>query len=479
MNIGGGIFTLPRTGLYSQYQLMQKDPIISAALDVYADECLTKNQLGQLISIKTNDVYKKKILQNLLYDILNIQFNLWAWTRSLCKYGDFFLELKMVPKMGIVDYNTLSSYQVQRIQEPQDFRDPSNNNIQTTFSINGQATYQLKNYQMAHFRLLNDPNTYPYGKSILQGARQHWKKYTLLLDAVLIQRITRAPSKLVFNVDPGELQGREAQQYLEDMKARMRKISYVDKQGNIDLRYNVMNMLQDYWILKNSDSGTSIETLSGLDYNAIDDVLMFRNNMLAALKLPKAFLNFEQDLNSKATLSSQYIRFASTIQHIQAVVVNEIKKICIIHLYLQGYRGNELIDFQINLNSSSNIKQMQQIQLWHGRVDLATAMMQNKQFSRLYIYQHVYKMSKDQIKRQLKNIYKDAIFDAMLDKVSSGDLQDVDLQTGQNQFLNRTVFNNKDNVDSSMQQQIDDQKDVATDIQFDKQDPMNYKPQFL
>ncbi len=82
-----------RPQLYSDYESMDTDAIVSSALDIIADECTLRNESGEMLHIRSSDENIQKILYNLFYDVLNIEFNLWSWARNMCKYGDFFLKL--------------------------------------------------------------------------------------------------------------------------------------------------------------------------------------------------------------------------------------------------------------------------------------------------------------------------------------------------------------------------------------------------
>ena len=76
-----------------------------------------KGEYGQVITIKSDNDNIKEILNNLFYDIMNIEFNLWPWTRNMVKYGDFFLHLDISEKYGITNVVPLSPYEVVRSEE--------------------------------------------------------------------------------------------------------------------------------------------------------------------------------------------------------------------------------------------------------------------------------------------------------------------------------------------------------------------------
>jgi len=173
-----------RVELFRDYDTMDMDPILASALDIYADECTTRNEMGEVIHIKSSNDEIKNILHNLFYDILNIEFNLWSWARCMVKYGDFYLRLHISPEYGVYLVEPLSTYYVTRVENAH----LTNKNF-VKFQVNlpyGNKLEDLENYQIAHFRLLSDSNFLPYGKSTLEGARRVWKQLSLMEDAMLI-----------------------------------------------------------------------------------------------------------------------------------------------------------------------------------------------------------------------------------------------------------------------------------------------------
>jgi len=165
-----------RMQLYTDYEMMDKDPIISSALDIYSDESTLADQFGDILSIKTNKTHIQKILYNLFYDILNIEFNMWPWIRNLCKYGDFFLKLDIADEIGIINARPLSVYEIERLEE---FNvEQGEYEIKFRHSSTEQMSYDV--FEIAHFRMLSDSNFLPYGRSMLEGARQEFQKLMML-----------------------------------------------------------------------------------------------------------------------------------------------------------------------------------------------------------------------------------------------------------------------------------------------------------
>ena len=392
-----------RIDLFRDYDSMDSDPILSSALDVYSDETTARNEMGNVLKIHHEDDQIKQLLENLFYDILNVEFNLWPWTRNLVKYGDFFLQLEIADKLGIVNVMALSTYEVSRVEnfDPENpqrvkfiyapYQNPSGGYGQT-------PKKEFENYEIAHFRLNSDSNFLPYGKSMIEGARRVWKQLMLMEDAMLIHRVMRAPEKRIFKIDVGNIPPNEVDNYMQKIINSSKKVPFVDERtGDYNLKYNMQNLIEDYYMpVRGNDNGTSIDTLKGLEYNMIDDINYLKGKLMAALKIPKAFLGYEGDVNGKATLAAQDVRFAKTIERVQRVLISELTKIAIIHLYAQGITDDKLTDFTLELTIPSKIYEQEQVELYTSKVALITQMQQTKMFSKEWMYEAVMKLAKDE-----------------------------------------------------------------------------------
>ena len=392
-----------RIDLFRDYDSMDMDPILSSALDVYADECTARNEQGNVLKIHHDDDNVKQILENLFYDILNVEFNLWPWTRNLVKYGDFFLQLEMAENIGIVNVMPLSSYEMSRV-EGFDLQNPQRVKFVYAPYQNPLGGYgmtpkkEFENYEMAHFRLNSDSNFLPYGKSMIEGARRVWKQLMLMEDAMLIHRVMRAPEKRIFKIDVGNIPPNEVDNYMQKIINSSKKVPFVDERtGEYNLKYNVQNLIEDYYMpVRGNDNGTSIDTLKGLEYNMIDDINYLKGKLMSALKIPKAFLGYEEETNGKATLASMDVRFAKTIERVQRVLISELTKIAIVHLYAQGIDDENLTNFTLELTIPSKIYEQEQVELYTSKVALIQQMQQTKMFSKEWMYETVMKMAKDE-----------------------------------------------------------------------------------
>ena len=430
-------YEIRKLDLFKDYELMDQDPIIASALDIYSDESTVTNIEGEILKVKSENTKVQKILHNLYYDVINIEFNLWSWIRNMTKYGDFYLQLDIVDKYGVVNVKPISAYEITRLED----HDPANPQL-IQFEIASEKKEMKENYEVAHFRVLSDTNFLPYGRSMLENGRKIFKQLTLMEDAMLIHRIMRAPEKRVFKIDVGNIPPREVEQFMQRIINKMKKTPVIDQNtGEYNLKYNVESVTEDYFLpVRGGDSGTEIDTLPGLSNNdQIDDIEYLRNKLMASLRIPKAFLGYEEGLSGgKATLAAEDVRFARTIERLQKIIVSELTKIGIVHLYSQGFDDSDLIDFSLELQNPSMIHEQEKLELMTQQVEVAERAIDTKLFSREWLYDNVFDFSDEEKKELFDGIVEDTKQKFRLESIEnegqdpadqpqdSGDDEDID-----------------------------------------------------
>ena len=401
---GGANGSMDRQTLYNDYMEMDRDPILSSALDLYSEESTTKDEFDDVLSITTNNKNIERTLHNLFYDILNIDFNLWGWIRNMCKFGDAYLYLELHKDLGVINVKILSPYDVDRI-EGEDEKNP----YLVQFVVAGDEKDMLEEFQVAHFRLLGDVFHYPYGRSMLEGGRKIWQQITLMEDAMIIHRIMRAPEKRIFKIDVGALSPDEVDSHMETIISGMKKVPFINPQtGEYNLKFNMMNINEDFFFpVRGGDSGTEVDTLSGMEYAVIDDIEYLQRKLFASLRIPKAFLSYEEEIGSKATLAAEDLRFARTIERLQRIVVSELTKIGIIHLYAQGYKNKDLLNFELTLTNPSIVHEELKIELWNSKVSLARDMVETNMLSSDFVYEQIFKLSDEEKEKERLRVLED------------------------------------------------------------------------
>ena len=412
-----------RTQLYSEYDAMDTDAIIASALDILSEESTLKNDMGEVLHIRSNDENIQKILYNLFYDVLNVEFNLSWWIRNMCKYGDFFLKLEASEKYGVYNVISFAAFNIER----QEHYDPENPTaVRFRYDPDGLAadTYgyfktpnqhdaksiYFDNYEVAHFRLLTDVNFLPYGRSYIEPARKLFKQYTLMEDAMLVHRIVRAPEKRIFYMNVGGIPPAEVENFMQKAISKMKRTPYIDQQtGEYNLKYNMQNLMEDFYIpMRGNDTSTKIETLGGLQYDGITDVNYLRDKLFAALRIPKAFLGYDEKLQGKATLAAEDIRFGRTVEKLQRIMVSELYKIAFVHLYIQGYRDESLTNFELSLTTPSIIYDQERIMLLKEKMELAQSMMESQLIPSDWIYDNIFHLSADEYDEMRELVKEDA-----------------------------------------------------------------------
>jgi len=350
-------------------------PEISAALDIYAEESTTLSEKGEILTIFSESDRVKNILHDLFVNKLDINTNLQMWTRGLCKYGDNFVYLKIDPKEGIIGCHQLPNIEIERWEGT-----PSGTQNQKEFYVPSRELrfkwankeMEFQSWEIAHFRLLGDDRKLPYGTSTLDKIRRIWKQLLLAEDAMLIYRISRAPERRVFKIFVGNMDDKDVDAYVQRVANKFKRDPIQDpRNGNVDMRYNQMAVDQDYFIATRDPTQNSpIETLPGAqNLGEIADIEYIQKKMLAALRIPKAFLGFEDVVGDGKQLALLDIRFARTINRIQKSLIQELNKIALIHLYLLGLE-DELNNFSLSLTNPSAQSDLLRIEQWKEKITL-------------------------------------------------------------------------------------------------------------
>lgn len=372
---------------YQDFQEMEYTPEIAAALDIYADETCAQDEKGRVLHIYSDNEKIREMLEDLFYNVLNVEFNLRSWARNLCKYGDFFLYNDVSPEYGVVNAFPIPVNEIER-EENYDPNDPFA--VRYRWVTLGNRT--LENWEVTHFRLLGNDMFLPYGSSVIEPARRIWRQLILIEDAMLVYRVVRAPERRVFYIDVANVPPAEVPAYVEQQRQNLRNAPVVDKQtGRVDLRYNPMSVEEDYFIpVRGGETGTKIDTLAGgQNTAAVEDVAYIQKKLFAALKIPRAYLGYDEMLSSKATLAQEDIRFSRTINVIQKTMMAELNKLAIIHLYSHGFDNDDLQNFTLRLSNPSTVAQQQKLELWRAKFEIAGSApegMGSKQFIRREIW---------------------------------------------------------------------------------------------
>ena len=419
-----------RTERYVDFDQMEYTPEIASALDIYADEMTTYSALTPMLNVECDNEEIKAILESLYSNVLNVEHNLFAWCRTMCKYGDYFLYLDIDDKLGVTSVIGLPTSDVERL-EGEDKTNP--NYVQFQWNSAGLT---FENWQVGHFRILGHDKYNPYGTSVLEAARRIWRQLTLLEDAMMAYRIVRSPERRAFYIDVGNIPPQDVEQYMQKVMTTMKRNQVVDAQtGRVDLRYNPLSVEEDYFIPVRGNSSTKIESVAGGKYTGdIEDVKYLRDKLFSALKIPAAYISSDSEKaggEDKTTLAQKDIRFARTIQRLQRSVLSELEKIGIIHLYTLGYRDEDLVSFRCHLNNPSKIAEMQELEYWKTKFDIVGAATEGF-FSKQWLAKTLFGMSDDEFVRNRREMFYDKRFEAALETAGEAEQAEMtaDLNAG-------------------------------------------------
>ena len=399
-----------RMARYSDFSEMEYTPEIASALDIYSEESVAADENGKTLHIYSENAKIRKILTELFYDTLNVEFNMSPWIRNLVKYGDFFLFNDVHPDQGVINAYPLPISEIER-EEGFDPNDP----MAVRFRWVTQGNQVLENWQVSHMRLLGNDAFLPYGSSVLEPARRIWRQLILLEDAMMVMRVVRAPDRRVFYIDVGNVPPEDIPNYMEQAQTSLKRSGVVDKNnGRVDLRYNPLSIDEDYFIpVRGSDSGTRIDNVAGQGITGdTNDVEYIQKKLFAALKIPKAYLGYDEGLGAKATLSQEDIRFSRTIARIQRTILSEMNKIAIVHLYCHGFTDEDLVDFSLTLSNPSTIAQQQKLELFKGRFEAASSALSTPGLiDRTWVQKNILRLNDEEISAVRKGLMKDKLSD--------------------------------------------------------------------
>ena len=400
-----------RIASYYDYEAMEYTPEISVALDIFAEEATTANENGKVLTIYSDSSRIKNELTNLFENILDINANLTSWARNVCKYGDNFIYNKVVPGQGIVGVTQLPNIEMTR-SEPGFSKVTSLDDQQKEKNIKffwKDKNVEFNSFEISHFRLLGDDRRLPYGTSMLEKVRRIWKQLLLSEDAMLVYRVTRAPERRVYKVFVGNMDDKDVDAYVDKIANNFKRVNMVDKNnGNQDTRYNALAVDQDYFIpVRDPQLAMPIETLPGAqNLSEIADIEYIQKKMLAALRVPKAFIGFEEATGDGKNLAILDVRFARAVHRVQKALIQELNKMAIIHLYTKGFE-DDLENFTITLTSPSTQAEMLKIQNWKEKIQLYRDAVSDAgngfgAVSMTYAKKEILNMSDDEIKLDIQ-----------------------------------------------------------------------------
>lgn len=418
-SVMGAYGILDRMTRYAEFAEMENTAEIASALNVYADESCASDEMGKTFHIYSENQQIQRALEELFYDVVNIEFNARRMVRNLVKNGDYFMYVEVVPDYGIINVEPLPVNEVER-EEGFDKHDP----YAVRFRLLTRGGKYLENWQMLHFRILGNDLFLPYGTSFLESARRPWRQLIMMEDSMLVYRLVRSPERRVFYVDVSAVHPNDVPTYMEAVKEGMRGASVIEQtQGRQDFRYNPLAIDEDYFLPTRPNSQTKIESLAGgQNTTATEDVEYILKKLIAALMVPKAYLTYDEAISSKATLAQEDIRFSRTVATLQKIVIAELNKLATIHLYALGFSGDDLVNFELRFSNPSTVAVQQKLALISSKIETASKAWELAKetgiYSMNYIQKEILGLRPEEINVIRQESKQDQVFMAELKKIA-------------------------------------------------------------
>ena len=370
--------------MYREADMMDLFPEIGAALDIYMEEATYAKPDGMMINVTSKSERIKSILEDLIYNRLSANIMFPMITRSTVKYGNTFMLLNVTEDNGVIGWKQLPVYEMQRFENGMDnpyssgFANVANIDVDspdsTKFVWVGKNEFTpYRNWQIAHFRLLYDSLYLPYGVSALNKARRHWRMLSMMEDMMLMYRLERSVERRIYKVNVGGIDEQDVPAFMDEVANQFKRTPIIDPlTGQLDLRRNIMSQMDDYFLpIRDANDPTSIDNLAaGNNLTAMDDIKFVQNKLCTALRVPKSFLNFEDTTGDGKNLSLLDVRFTKTVNRVQQMMLMELTKVCIIHLYLLGFE-DDLTNFSLTMNNPSSQAEMMELDNLSKKIEMA------------------------------------------------------------------------------------------------------------
>lgn len=394
-----------REQYYETYIKMGTLGLVNRALDIISDEASQADDSNNVLSINSNNEKIYDCLKTFFFDKLSINTELWSIFKETVKMGDNFFEVTLDVKDGMAEG-------IRRIK----YLDPSKVEVHEKDGRVDYYVYKVQNprsksvvleqrlfpWQVAHFKI-EDKETKPYGKSLLFSGIRSFERLTATEDIFLTYVISRTPSRRVFKIDVGGLPQLEAQRAIREMRDSYRSQQVIDSEGNLNQISSILSITSDIFIpVREGQGGTSIETLQGDGMNMNQNMTFldnFKNDLIASFNIPAEYIGMDGKVSAdrSTTLSQKDIKFGRFIERIQQQIVKTLYKLATLELFFNGFKGEELKDFTIELTPPSTTKEISETGLLETKINLMQTMQGLGVFPTNWLLKRVLRLSDKEI----------------------------------------------------------------------------------
>jgi len=424
------------------YRVMAAFSEISDCLDEICDETINKDQSGDIIklqfrNIDLKDVDKESIIKEFqkYTEYFNLERKGWEYFRQLIVEGEVYFEHvvhKKFPEEGILGV----------VQLPTELIDPIFDNIQNMI-IKGYILRKpifdpAKPNKVVKFEFVPmDKNQVTYINSgiwnqdksfrlpFIENSRRAYRQLSLVEDSIVIYRLVRAPERLVFNVDVGNMPPPKAEAYLRKLiQEYWSKKTFDVNQSGVVQKFNPQSMLDSFWFAKRQGSeGTSVTQLAGgANLGELTDLMYFVNKLYKSLKVPTNRLNTESSFKDGAEILREELKFAKFIIRLQQQFAGAIKNGFLTHLNLKGLvekYGIKEQHISLEFNVPTNFYELRESQKLELKTNNFNTLAGNPTISPTYLQKKILGWSDIDIKANRQFLRKDKELEWELNNITT------------------------------------------------------------
>ena len=424
------------------YRRMAAYAELADCLDEICDECIVKNDDGDIVTFDLKGSYSKTIQDELakefnkFVEIYDLENTGWEKFRQMLVEGELFYENLI--KEGKEDLGIIGLMSI-----PSELINPVFHNVQNellkgfllqkpitgpTNSINTEDQQELLFLQKAQVSYINSGmwNEFKtFRLPFIENAKRAYRQLSLIEDSVVIYRLVRAPERLVFKVYTGNMPAPKAESYIKGLMMKYwSKKTYNGLEQRVSNVYDPQSMLDSYWFPVDAQGkGTDVVNLpSGGSLGEIKDLDYFLSKLYKSLKVPTSrFLTPGDPFKDGAEITREELRFARFIMRLQAQFAIGIKETFITHLKLKGFWKEYKIKEQslkIKFNEPTSFMTMRNQQLLKVKFENYNTATQSEAISKSYAQKYYLDMSADMMKENREWLRRDAAMAWELAKIT-------------------------------------------------------------
>lgn len=445
-----------KTRRMAEYRRMAAYAEVSDCLDEICDDFINKDENGKALKISFSsfaklDAKQRSEIEKEFYKFINI-FDLenkgWGYCRQLLVEGELFFENiihEAKKDLGIIGtlsvpaelinpvYDNIQNNVIQNFifQKPISLQDPKSplsipQNEPSPANALQQQLIAFQGNQITYINsgLWNEDMTMRI--PFIENARRAYKQLSLIEDAIVIYRMVRAPERLKFKIDVGNMPPAKAEAYLRQLMQQYWNKKSFDGAGeskgpkNI---YDPQSMLDSYWFAKRTgEQGSDVELMQGgQNLGELKDLMYFVNKLYKSLKVPLTRLNPEEGYKDGAEILREELRFAKFIVRLQSQFADGLKNSFITHLKMrQWWKEYKLHEayFNLNFNPPSNFFAIRKNQEFELKYKIFNDLSQNDSISKTFAQRHYLEFNDSKISENMEWLRKDAALKWELDQIA-------------------------------------------------------------